>query len=258
VFVHYHGGAPAMHGARHLIERIALGGVDAALFTHLSQAQPWLDAGLLEQRQVAQLVETSSPFSGLPRDEARARMDMTGDPVYLSAGRLHPIKDPMTMLHGFASIVERQPGARLYLYYLTGELLDAVREFVQSVPGLAERVEFRGRAPAADMEAIYSSADFLLQASLREWSGLAVLEAMSCGCIPIVSRIPSFTAMTGEGTFGRHFAPGDAEELAAAALGVSERGALSERVRHHFRQELSFAAMAARLEALYQRPQGDA
>lgn len=251
VYVHYHGGLPARRGMRHWVERIALRNVEAALFTTPEQAQPWLEAGLLEPRQVRQIIETSSPFTRLPREEARARTGMTGDPVYLSAGRLHPIKDPLTMLRGFATIAEGQPDARLYLHYLTGEMFDDAQAFVASVPGLVDRVEFRGRADAGDMEAIYSSADFLLQASLREWSGLAVLEAMSCGCIPVVSRIPSFTAMTGDGQFGLHFTPGDAAELAAAALGVTGHDALSERIRGHFQAELSFAAMARKLEALY-------
>ncbi|HEX2282106.1 MAG TPA: glycosyltransferase, partial [Thermomicrobiales bacterium] len=114
-------------------------------------------------------------------------------------------------------------------------------------------VELRGRARHDEMEAIYSSADFLLQASLREWSGLAVLEAMSCGCIPIVTNIPSFSAMTSDGTYGRLFQPGDAEGLASAALEIdaAERERLSEDVRNRFRESLSFEALARDVERVY-------
>lgn len=103
------------------------------------------------------------------------------------------------------------------------------------------------------MEAIYNSADFLLQASRREYSGVAVLDAMVCGTVPIVTDIPSFRAMTDGGRFGRLFPVGDAEALARAALDVprDEIPALSAAVRRHFEGRLSFAAAARRLDEIY-------
>ncbi len=253
IVVHYHGGAPASGPLRGRIQRRAVRGIDAALFTSPDQAGPWIQAGLLAPHQVRQLIETSSPFSGLDRDEARQRTGMSGNPVYLSAGRLHPIKDPLTMLRGFAHIARRQPEARLYLYYLTDELLQEARALAHSFPHIRHRVEFRGRARLDEMEAIYSSADILLQASIREWSGLAVLEALSCGCIPVVSNIPSFVAMIGEdGRHGRLFEPGDPLALADAALGIEDPSAMSRAARRYFNDELSFAAMARDLETIYQ------
>jgi len=254
IFVHYHGGLPPASRARRALQAGSLRRVEKALFTSQVQASGWVQAGLLRPKQTALVMETSSPFAGMPRDEARRITGMRGDPVYLSAGRLHPIKDPLTMLRGFQLIARSQPGARLYLYYLTGEMLDELRAVVEAAPELAGRVEFRGRARPEEMEAIYSSADVLIQASLREWSGLAVLEAMSCGCIPLVSRIPSFTAMTAGGRYGLHFEPGDAEGLARAALSAADLRALGERARAHFRAALSFPAIARDLDALYRAP----
>jgi glycosyltransferase involved in cell wall biosynthesis len=227
--------------------------ISRVLVTTLQQAEPWIAAGLLGLDRFAQIVESSSPFSGIDRVVARARTGMVGDPVYLSAGRLDAIKDPLTMLRGFDRITNNQPHARLYMYYLTAELLSEVTKFLGDRPALSERVELRGTAPLAEMEAIYSSADFLLQASLREWSGLAVIEAMSCGCVPIVSDIPSFQMLTERGRFGRLFATGDPEGLARAALSInrSERPHLSQAIRDHFHRELSFTAMARQIDTVY-------
>lgn len=250
--VHFHGGEPD-HGRMRRLQSHNAGRISRVLMTTLQQAEPWIAAGMFEPDQVAQVVESSSPFTGIDRDVARASTAMVGDPVYLSAGRLDAIKDPLTMLRGFERIADSQPHARLYLYYLTADLLPDVTTFLTERPALARRIELRGKAPLEEMEAIYSSADFLLQASLREWSGLAVIEAMSCGCIPVVSDIPSFQMLTDRGRFGRLFVTGDPEDLARAALSISqsERSHLLQAVRDHFHRELSFAAMARQIDAVY-------
>jgi glycosyltransferase involved in cell wall biosynthesis len=251
IVVHYHGGIPVQGALRHRIQSFALSRVEAACFTSASQATPWATAGLIPFQNAHEILETSSPFSGIDQEQAREITGMVGDPVYLSAGRLHPIKDPLTMLTGFAHIARQQPDARLYLYYLTDEMLQDGRALVHSFPYLRERVEFRGRARPDEMEAIYSSADILLQASLRDWSGLAILEAMSCGCIPVVSDIPSFQSMAGNERYGRLFEPGNAGALANAALSIEDLNGMSAEVKRHFKDELSFAAIARDLETLY-------
>jgi glycosyltransferase involved in cell wall biosynthesis len=249
---HYHGGLPETGRYRRL-QRHNLARVDRVLFTTQAQAEAWITAGLLTPSQTALLPETSSAFSGLPRNLARARTGMIGDPVCLSAGRLSAIKDPLTTLRGFALAAEQLPDARLYCYYLTDELLPELRAFVDTTPGLAKRVEFRGRASPAEMEAIYSSADVLLQSSRREWSGLALLEALSCGCLPVVTDIPSFRTLTDDGRYGRLFPAGDDAILAAQllTLDADTRATLAPSAQAYFQRELSFAALARRLDDLY-------
>ena len=250
--VHFHGGVPD-RGRMQRVQRYNTARSARVLVTTREQAEFWTAAGMLDPGQLAQVVESSSPFSGVAREVARATTGMHGNPVYLSAGRLDAIKDPLTMLRGFEQIAVVQPDARLYLYYLSAELMPEIVEFLSRRPALADRIELRGRASLEEMEAIYSSADFLLQASLREWSGLAVIEAMSCGCIPIVSDIPSFRMLTAGGQFGRLFAIGDADGLTRAALSVSAetRSSLSRRIREHFERELSFSAMARQISSVY-------
>ena len=227
--------------------------------TTFEQAEPWLSAGLFDVGAVIQVVESSSPFSALDRAAARAETMMSGDPIYLSVGRLDEIKDPLTMLRGFARVAEVQRDARLYMYFQSGGLLDEIRSFTETRPLLRGRVELRGQAPQDQMATIYSSADFLLQASLREWSGLAIIEALSCGCIPIVSDIPSFRMLTGDGRFGRLFPIGDFERMARCAIGLEtrDRHELSIACLDHFEHNLSFPAMAAQISAVYRNARPD-
>lgn len=254
VVAHVHGGTP---GARKLYARLQRRNgrrLARALFTTSEQAEPWVAVGVLRPAQTALLVESSSPFQGMPRDVARAQTGLTGDPVLLCAGALTERKDPLTVLRAFRRIAGTLPDARLYLYYLHDDLLHEVRAFLADHPELAGRVELRGRAPLVEMEAIYSSADMLVQASRSEWSGFAILEAMSCGCIPVITDIPPFRVMTDGGRFGRLFPVGDDVALAEALLSVAcaDRAALSTAIREHFQRTLSFDAMARQLDAVYQ------
>jgi glycosyltransferase involved in cell wall biosynthesis len=160
----------------------------------------------------------------------------------------------MTALRGFALIAASQPEAHLYLHYLSDELLPDLQAWVTAHPALDGRVHFGGRVPFERMQAIYSSADFLLQASHREFSGCAVLDAMACGVIPVVTDIPSFRVMTGDGRVGVLFAAGDAESLARQVLAITPdaMAAQSAAVRARFDEHFSFPALAERLEREYQ------
>lgn len=254
VVLHYHGGFPADSRVGRRIQSHNFARASRLLFTTQAHAQWFVDGGVLDGLdRVVELMETSSVFGPCPRAEAQRETNMAGDPVFLWAGRLHPIKDPLTALRGFEQILTAWPEAQLYLHYLTDELLGELRDFVAGRPHLSAHVHFRGRAPFQRMEAIYSSADFLLQASRREFSGCAVLEAMSCGVIPVVTDIPSFRAMTDDGRYGVLFPPGDAEALARGVLAIprADIPARSAAVRARFERALSFPALARRLESVY-------
>ncbi len=263
--LHHHGGEPPRSRLGRRWQRFVFARAGRLLFTSLEQVEPWVRTGVLADTNVPpeggrrgvveQVVETSSAFLAGDREDARRRTGMTGDPVCLSAGRLHPIKDPMTMLKGFEGILAERPEARLYCCYLTGELLGELEAYLGSRPGLAARVRFLGRLEHAAMEQVFSSADFLLQASRREHSGVAVLDAMACGVIPVLSDIPSFRTMTAGGRHGLLFPPGDPEALTRAVLAVprSEIASRSAAVRAHFERHLSFEAMAEKLERIYRQ-----
>lgn len=252
----HHGGEPARSRFVRRLQRHWLAGPAALLFTAPEHAQPYVEAGLLAdgQQRVAQVVETSSALQPEDRRTARRRTGFDGAPMLLSVARLHPLKDPLTMLRGVEMIVEALPSAHLHCVYQSADLLEEVRRFLRTRPRLASRVTLHGEAPAAQMAAIYSSADFLLQASLREFSGYAVLEAMSCGVIPVVTDIPAFRQMLGEEFGGLLFPVGDAAALAQRVQSVWADGPadLARRVGESFDRRLSFVAMAQRLAVLYE------
>jgi glycosyltransferase involved in cell wall biosynthesis len=184
---------------------------------------------------------------------------MFGDPVFVWAGRLDPVKDPLTALRGFDRIRTAWTGAELYLYFLSDTLLPELRAFVASRPGLAGHLHFRGRVDHDQMEAVFSSADLLLQSSrsigwITEYSGFVPLEAMACGVIPVLTDLPAFRAMTADGRYGVLFEAGDDVGLARNVIGLDREKFSARRavVRAHFERELSFRALADRLEEVYE------
>lgn len=252
--LHYHGGYPARSTLGRRLQRFNFAHAQRYAFTTRDQAQPFVEARLLcEPERIVSIIETSSTFQRRDRISTRQETGMRGEPVCLSVGRLHPIKDPFTMLQGFERVLEERPKAQLYLYYLTDEERPALEGYLATRSTLREHVHFRGRAHFEQMETIYNSADFLLQASRREFSGCAVLEAMACGVIPIVSDIPSFRAMTECGRFGALFPVGDASALARRITErpLSEIEERSAAIRSHFERRLSFDAMARQLLPVY-------
>ena len=258
VVLHHHGGRPATNPLSRRLQRFGFRRSRRVLFTTGEQSDTFRNAGLVDaNRQSVQMVEGSSTFQWRSRDEARRATGMGGVPVCVSTARLAPPKDPHTVLRGFQRIATDMPNAHLYLYYQSDDLLPALKAWVGDQAALGDRVHFRGTLPYPAMEDVYNSADFLLQATHHEHSGFAVLDAMACGVIPIVSDIPSFRAMTDGGRVGGLFAAGDRAdaELAERVTNICRRGvaAASDAVRAHFEQSLSYQALAQQLDREYRQ-----
>jgi glycosyltransferase involved in cell wall biosynthesis len=252
-----HAGLPPSSPRTRCTLRLAMRGVDAVIFTVPEQKQPWIEAGILRaDTPLVELPEGSSPFCLQSREASRAATGLAADPLCLWVGRLNANKDPLTILRGFGRALSRLPAARLAMVYSTEDLLPEVQTWLRNNPEAASRVTLLGRKPHAELEAIYNSADFFLLGSDYDGgSGYSVLEALSCGVVPIITTIPSFRATLANGEYGGLFPVGDAEALSAALmdwygrLGPERR----ERQRAYFDANLSFAAIGRQALAAYRR-----
>jgi glycosyltransferase involved in cell wall biosynthesis len=106
--------------------------------------------------------------------------------------------------------------------------------------------------PREDIASWYSAADYYISASHQEGSGYALLEAMACGCVPIVTDIAPFRKITGGGQYSLLFKPGDDAGLLTclrSLAGVNQEQ-WSEAIRQHFTRNLSFKAIAENLSAM--------
>jgi len=247
--------AGAMPGFRErLTLQPALRCMDAAAFTTMAHAKRWLDASYLRPNMpLFALMEGSSRFRLIDRAIARELTGISGQPACLWVGRLDANKDPITVLHGFAIVLKDMPDATLTMVYGTNPLLPQVCAWLKHHPQVAKRVSLLGCVPHPQLESIYNSADIFLLGSHREGSGYAVLEALSCGVVPIVTDIPSFRVLTDEGRMGGLWPIGDAHAL-AEALRTWHPQITTEtpaKVRAFFEANFSFDAIGKQALAAY-------
>jgi glycosyltransferase involved in cell wall biosynthesis len=246
IIVQHHAEAPWSAFARP-IQRLGLRAADGFFFAAKDLAASWVDLGLISKRQsIFQIMEGSNNFRCQDRVAARVRTGMVGDPVILWVGRLIPLKDPLTVLEGFARILRHAPQARLYMAYGTADMLPAVRERIAASKTLAQAVTLLGRIEHSQLEDIYNSADYFVLGSHHEGSGFSLAEAMACGVVPVVTDIPSFRAMTDGGRIGACWQPGSPEDFVDKFLGVMRQPLeqLSREVQGFFQSQLSYKAIA--------------
>lgn len=242
---HFHGGAAARRPAWRQLERLALSRVDRLLFTTPSHAEPWVQNGFPADH-VRLVTETSVELEPASHRDPPAARTRSGAPMLACVGRLDAVKDPLTTLAGFALVLRDHPDAVLHLAWtdapLHADVLLAARP-------LGQRVRLLGRLSRAGARALIGEADALVQSSTREVCGIAVLEAMAAGTPPVVTDIPSFRAVLGD--CGARFAPGDPAGLASGVLRVLADPTQRARCRARFERELSFDALAERVERVY-------
>src|SRR5207237_4268139 len=237
-----------------LVGAVARGAVDAFLFAAGEHVDRWRRAGFVGPRQPAyQVMEASTRFAPVERGHARSASGIDGAPAVLWVARLNANKDPLTVLDAFERAVRWLPQATLTMIYSGDDLLRDVRARIEQSPALASRVHLVGAVPHERLPPFYSAADLFVVGSHHEGSGYAVIEALACGAVPVVTEIPAFRVLTANGSFGALWPAGDAAACGRALTDVAARNLSGERLRvlDHFARNLSWDAIGRRALAIY-------
>jgi glycosyltransferase involved in cell wall biosynthesis len=248
-----HGSAPPAPGSpKALLRRLLMRSIDGCLFTSRAQAQPWLDAGVIADVQVHDVLEASTRFVPIDRRTARTVTATTGDPALLWVGRLDANKDPLTVLDAVERTLHVAPETTMSMLFTEAPLHDAVVRRIAMSERLRRAVRLVGRVPYDEMPAWFSAADLFVLGSRREASGYAAIEACACGCLPVLTGIPSFRAISGNGV-GWHWAAGDSADCARALIAAasSDRTHGRSRLLRHFDAHLSWCAVGRRATDIY-------
>lgn len=246
IIAQHHGERP-FSGLKGLFQRIADKSIAAYLFTSHGNAAEWIDKGVVKHKSKChEILEASVSFAPKNKTHCRQELGLNAATIFLWVGRLHPLKDPLTVLTAFEQFIENNNGTALYMIYQTDELLPLIKAMLGKNRKLKNAVHLIGQVPHNNLEYWYSAADFFVSGSHKEGSGYALLEAMACGCFPVVSNIPTFKKITGYGKAGILFRKADANAL-ALVLEQSiafKNDSLRQKVIRHFEEELSFKKIA--------------
>jgi glycosyltransferase involved in cell wall biosynthesis len=237
------------------LQRIADYCVDGYLFASKELGKEWLDDNQIKiTRKIYEVIQGSSTFQPLQKEVARSRLAISGSPVFLWVGRLDSNKDPITVVKAFINFLKTFPSARLYMIFQSEELLPAISQMVNEAR-VETSIILVGKKSNDTLGDWYSAADFIISGSHYEGSGIAVSEAMSCGCIPLVTDIPSFRYMTG-GKCGGLYPAGNEKALLDLLGQACEMNIEAERskVLAQFANELSFSAIAKKINDIIIQP----
>ncbi len=227
-------------------------------FTAPEQAQPFIRARLFDPlARMFAIPESSCRFALGDREQARAETGLHGDPCVLWVGHLSAGKDPLSVLDGVSRAAAQLPDLQLWCAFGSAPLLDQVRHRIEHDPRLEGRVHLLGKVTHARVEVLMQSADVFVSGSHSEGSGYALLEALACGAMPVVTDIPSFRALTRNGRVGKLWPCGDGVRLAEALVDAAVDRPSPAQVRAHFDATLSFAAVGRLWAAAYEQVRDD-
>ncbi len=161
----------------------------------------------------------------------------------LYVGRISPEKGLHVLLEAFTAVLERYPDTelrvvgggsaasreymvdiadsnevrRLSRFYASQESYATQLQAMLS-PAARQQVSFIGTVPQSEVFEYCRKADVLINPSLMEAFGIALIEAMACGVPVIGTRVGGIPEIVVEGQTGLLVAPGDAKKLAEAIV----------------------------------------
>ncbi len=235
-------------GIKKYLQRIADKYINAYFFTAHAIGAEWVNKGnIASKKKIHEIMEVSSVFYPIDKIIARSKTNVSSDTVFLWAGRLNKNKDPLTVVNAFLKFLQFQPTAHLYMIFQTEELLPELKLLIAK--NNCRAITLIGKVPHKEMLYWLNSTDFIISGSHYEGSGTVICEAMSCGCIPVVTDIASFRSITANGNCGFLYNPGDENALVFTLRQIMKIDVQVKRndVLEHFKQELSFDAISRKI-----------
>jgi glycosyltransferase involved in cell wall biosynthesis len=226
---------------------------DAITAVSRAAAEPWLAAGLFDEKKLS-VIPNGVDIDHWKSDRdvriaARQELGFSDEFVWLTVGRLDPVKDHSTLLLAFATL---PANARLLIAGI-GPLERDLRRLAVRL-GIGRWVQFLGFEP--DVLRWMQLADAFVLCS--QWEGLpmALLEAAACELPTVLSDIPAIRELIPASVFLPMVPVGDADALGAAMnatmhLWELERCTLSMQMRQFVAERFSLASALDKWENFY-------
>jgi glycosyltransferase involved in cell wall biosynthesis len=246
--------SPATGGVfRNFGYRVSCALPDVVTAVSRAAADPWLNSGMVKQESLA-IIPNGIEIDRWKRDNdtrkaVRAKLRLTNEFLWLSVGRLDPVKDHSTLLRAFTQLPSE---ARLVIVG-DGRLKDQLRSLVQKL-GLSDRVQFPGFQ--SDVFPWMCAADGFVLCSRWEGLPMALLEAGSCRLPVVITNIAGAREVLPDSQCGHAPLPRNERGLAASmrammCLPETERHDLGLRLHKAVCEKFSMDQVLNRWENLY-------
>jgi len=252
IIIQHHAEKPFINKVKRLFQKMAYSKADAYLFSSKELADVFLEGAIIKNKnKVFEVMEGSTLFLKKDKTEARRRLNIPDTLIFLWVGRLDSNKDPLTVIKALHKFKESGNEFKLYMIYATNELEQEIKNYIDT-NHLQTHINLLGKVPHPELEDWYNAADYFIAGSHYEGSGIALCEAMACGCIPVATAIPSFLKMTDNGQLGFLFEPENTNDLLhkLSQLHTINPEDLSTKVVLHFNKELSLQAIGKKIERI--------
>ncbi|MDB5230294.1 MAG: hypothetical protein JWN76_1099 [Chitinophagaceae bacterium] len=242
---------------RKLLQKLAARFITSYHFTSIDSAREWIEAGIIHKKKCIEISSASVSFNQKNKFQCRKKLNIsTTDLAFLWVGRLNENKDPLTVLDGFEKYSFENASAKMYMIYQGGEMLEQVKNRITTSPTLSKTVELVGEIIHDELATWYRAADVFISGSHREGGSLSLLEALSCGCIPVVTKIPAAMKVIDDGRYGFYYEAGNADDLLKTLLQLpslpdEESGVY---IKQYYEDTYSPAAIAKQFENFYSTP----
>lgn len=148
------------------------------------------------------------------------------DSIILFVGKLHPYKDPLTLIKAISMAVEKN--ANLHLVMIgDGELYTEVEKEISKL-NLSNHVRLFRRVDNQTLEMLYDAVDVFVLTSVNEAFGMVLLEAMASGLPVIASDSGACPEVIRNA--GVLFNRGDCTDLAEKIITLSSDKGLSRKL----------------------------
>jgi glycosyltransferase involved in cell wall biosynthesis len=173
--------------------------------------------------------------------------------IILYVGKLHPYKDPITLVKSFGVIAKKQNKIRLILVGM-GKLCSHVLKLAKNLQVL-DKLSIRSWLKSNELALLYRAADVFVLPSINEAFGMVILEAMASGTPCIVSNSGACPEIVQD--CGLIFKQGNHQDLAEKILKVLEDDNLAQTLAlkgyERVRKVFSWEKAVTQYEKLYSR-----
>ena len=144
-----------------------------------------------------------SLFRPLDQKQARERLGLNGEKVFLYVGRLEPLKGLDLLLQTAAQLETCQKVRVLVVGGDTnGDKEMARLQDMAKTLNVEDVFDFVGRVDQSDLPLYYNAADVCVVPSYYESFGLAALESMACGTPVVAAMVGSLSSIVKHGHTG--------------------------------------------------------